>query len=202
MKKYEGELGTIIGEALDKKGISQRELARQANMDSAEVNRILSGKRKKPDTLYLLGIANTLGLSMKKLMQLAGYNEIEIDLLGDITSTRSITDYQNQIKVYDKFYFDILQEIENRRSNAFSVKGIIADIVDRIELAKIENKEISNDEILEDLKKAITLIRPNLEKVDKSIYPNVDTALIPREKIKSNVKYATLTGDLIKDEEK
>lgn len=59
--------------------ISQRELARQANMDCAEVSRIEAGKRLKPNVLYLKGIAETLNLSMVNLMKLAGYNDIEIN---------------------------------------------------------------------------------------------------------------------------
>ena len=48
------ELGILISEKREKKGISQRELARQANMDCAEVSRIESGKRIKPNIGYLI----------------------------------------------------------------------------------------------------------------------------------------------------
>ena len=53
MKKQTTELGKIITEAREKKGISQRELSRQANMDCAEVSCIEAGKRLKPNVLYL-----------------------------------------------------------------------------------------------------------------------------------------------------
>ena len=43
MKKQTTELGKIITEAREKKGISQRELSRQANMNCAEVSRIEAG---------------------------------------------------------------------------------------------------------------------------------------------------------------
>lgn len=182
MKKQTTELGKVITEAREKLGISQRELSRRANMDCAEVSRIESGKRLKPNVLYLKGIAETLHLSLVDLMKLAGYNDIDINWGQDFTDRRSTADYQRQIKSYEQFYFDSLQEIEDRRKVDFSVKGGIADLIDKIELASIEKKEISNDEILDRLKEIIPMIRPNLEKFDKSKYPSFDSALFPKRK--------------------
>ena len=142
MKKNTTELGKTISEAREKVGISQRELARQANMDCAEVSRIEAGKRLKPNVLYLKGIAETLNLSMVDLMKLAGYNDIEINWGQDFSDRRSTADYQKQIKSYEQFYFDILEELETRRKTDFAIKGGIADLIDKLELAKIENKEI------------------------------------------------------------
>lgn len=202
MKKPTTELGKFIAEAREKVGISQRELSRRANMDCAEVSRIEAGKRQKPNVLYLKGIADTLNLSMVDLMKLAGYNDIEINWGQDFTDRRSPADYQRQIKEYDKFYFDLLEDIDDRRKNAFACKGIIADIIDKLELSKIENREkITSDEILENLKEVITLIRPNLEKFDKSKYPSFDSGVFPKMEIKSNLKYNSITGKIIDKEE-
>ena len=201
MKKPTTELGKVIAEAREKAQISQRELSRRANMDCAEVSRIEAGKRQKPNVLYLKGIADTLNLSMVDLMKLAGYNDIEINWGQDFTDRRSPADYQRQIKEYDKFYFDVLEDIDNRRKVDFSVKGGIADLIDKLELAKISNKEISNDEILERLKEIIDLIKPNLEKFDKSKYPSFDNGVFPKMEIKSNLKYNSITGKIIDKEE-
>ncbi len=171
MKKTTTELGKTISTARQKLGISQRELARQANMDCAEISRIEAGKRIKPNILYLKGIADTLNLSMVELMKLAGYNDIDINWGKDFSNRRSISDYQKQIQSYEKFYFNVLEEIENRRKVDFAIKGGIADLIDKIELAKIEKKEIANNEILERLTEIIIMIKPNLEKLDKSKYP-------------------------------
>lgn len=200
MKKNTTELGKTISEAREKVGISQRELARQANMDCAEVSRIEAGKRLKPNVLYLKGIAETLNLSMVDLMKLAGYNDIEINWGQDFSDRRSTADYQKQIKSYEQFYFDILEELEIRRKTDFAIKGGIADLIDKLELAKIENKEISNEEILDMLKELIPMIRPNLEKFDKSKYPSFDSGVFPKMEIKSTTKLNTLTGRFIDDE--
>ena len=98
LKKNTTELGKTISEAREKLGISQRELSRKANMDCAEVSRIESGKRLKPNVLYLKGIAETLGLSLIKLMKLAGYNDVDINWGKDLTNKRSTSDYQEQIR--------------------------------------------------------------------------------------------------------
>ena len=193
LKKNTTELGKTISEAREKLGISQRELSRKANMDCAEVSRIEAGKRLKPNILYLKGIAETLGLSLVKLMKLAGYDDVDINWGKDLSSKRSTSDYQEQIKSYE--------QLETRRKTDFAIKGGIADLIDKLELAKIENKEISNDEILDRLKELIPMIRPNLEKLDKSKYPKFDRGLFPKTEIKSTIKLNTLTGKFI-DEEK
>lgn len=189
MKKNTTELGKTISEAREKLGISQRELARKSNMDCAEVSRIEAGKRQKPNILYLKGISETLGLSLVKLMKLAGYDDIDINWGRDLSEKRSTADYQAQIKSYEQFYFDILQYIEERRRNAFACKGVIADIIDKLELSKIENREkITTDEILENLKDVITMIQPNLEKLDKEKYPKFDRGVFPEMKVESTNK--------------
>ena len=107
MKKNTTELGKTISEAREKLGISQRELARKSNMDCAEVSRIEAGKGLKPNVLYLKGIAETLNLSLVKLMELAGYNDVDINWGMDLSENRSTADYQEQIKSYEQFYFDV-----------------------------------------------------------------------------------------------
>ena len=168
--KQNTSLGKLIHDTREKLGLSQRELARQANMDCAEISRIESGKRLKPNILYLKGIAEILNLSMVELMKLAGYNEIDINWGKDFSNRRTTSDYQKQIESYKNFYFDVLKHIEERRKVSFTVKGGIADLIERIEYAQLEKKEISNEEILENLKELMSLIQPNLEKFDKSKY--------------------------------
>ena len=82
---YTTELGKYIYEAREKAGISQRQLAKLSKMDCAEVSRIEAGKRQKPNVLFLKGIAETLNLSLVKLMELAGYNDIDIIVFYGLT---------------------------------------------------------------------------------------------------------------------
>ena len=134
---------------------------------------------------------------MVDLMKLAGYNDMEINWGQDFSDRRATADYQKQIKSYEQFYFDILEELETRRKTDFAIKGGIADLIDKLELAKIENKEISNDEILDRLKELIPMIRPNLEKFDKSKYQSFDSGVFPKIEIQSDVKYPTVPKNLL-----
>jgi len=182
MKKQTTELGKLVSEAREKLGILQRELARRSNMDCAEVSSIEAGKRLKPNILYLKGIAETLDLSIVDLMKLAGYDDIDINWGKDLSIKRSTADYQKQIRSYGQFCFYALDNLEERRKIDFAVKWCIADLIDQLELVSVEKKKISNDEILDRLKEIIPMIRPNLEKFDKSKYPSFDSALFPKGK--------------------
>ena len=180
--KNNNSLGTFIKSERERKGLSQRELSRRANMDCSELSRIESGQRLKPNVLYLKSIADILDLSMVDLMKLAGYSDTDINFGKDLFNKRSNKDYENQIKSHEQFYYDILDELENRRKIDFAIKGGIADLIDKIKLAIVENKEIPNNEILERLEELIPMIRPNLEKIDKSKYPTIDTGIIHNTK--------------------
>ncbi len=45
------------------------------------------------------------------------------------------------------------------------------------------------------------MIRPNLEKIDKAKYPSFDKGVLPRKESKSNVKYNSITGNIIDKKE-
>lgn len=190
----QNELGKIISKARKEKGLSQRQLAKLANMDYSAISRIEKGERKKPNILNLKGIAEILDLSLVTLMQLAGYNDIEINHGQDLSNKRSISDYQNALEDYERFYFDILEDIESRRKNTFACKGAIYELIDKIEMANAKNQKISDNDIVEDLKNIVALLRPNLEKVDKSIYPKYDRALFKTNNETSTLKFNTFTG--------
>ena len=176
MLKTKTELSTTIIEARKKKGISQRELSRIVNMDCAELSRIEAGKRLKPNILYLKGLADALDLSLVELMTMSGYSEVDINWGRNITEKRSNIDYENCIKDYERFYFDVLEDIDNRRKNTFACKGIISDIIDRIETPQKSGNEVTMDEILEKLKEVSALMRPNLEKFDTTKHPKYLTS--------------------------
>ena len=201
MKKNTTELGKYIYEAREKAGISQRQLAKLSKMDCAEVSRIEAGKRQKPNVLFLKGIAETLNLSLVKLMELAGYNDIDINWGLEATEKRSTKDFQDELDSYKKFYFDVLDDIDKRRKNALECKNICTDLIDRIENPEIYRKEVTIDEIKDTLKEMTRIMRPNLEKFDKSKYPTFDNGVFPKIEIKSNLKYNSITGKIIDKEE-
>ncbi len=196
LKKNNNKLGELIKGKREKLGISQRELARQVNMDCAEVSRIEAGKRQKPNILYLKGISELLNISLVELMKLACYSDHEINWGNDLDEKRSSTDYKNQIDSYEKFYFDVLEDISNRRKSARECKGIFADIIDRIDNPDCYSSKITLEEISEKLKDASRALTPNIEKFDKDKLPDFDRGVHKGIKMKSTYKINTLTGDI------
>lgn len=191
-------LGEVVRSRREELGLSKRALARESGVDPSEILRIEKGKRLKPGILALKGICETLNLSLIEVMKLAGYSEVEINYAYDITSRRSTTDYQNQFKEYERFYFDVLSDIDERTKIARECKGIFSDIIDRIDYPEAYNETITLEEISKKLKEASRIINRNTEKLDKKIYPNVDINMLPKTPIKTSYSVNTLTGKLEK----
>ena len=170
MKKDNITLGELIKNKRESLNISQRQLAKMANMDCAELSRIEAGKRKKPNVLFLQGIANALNLSLVELMKLAGYNDVDLIWGKNKEDNRSNKDYDTIINNYKNFYFDVLEDIEIRRKNALECKDILSDLIDRIDNPDFYKDKLTMQEISNKLKEISRTMRPNLNKFDKSKY--------------------------------
>ncbi|MBQ6497127.1 MAG: helix-turn-helix transcriptional regulator, partial [Bacilli bacterium] len=70
------ELKILIESARVEKGISQRELAKQTGISRSTLNDLINGKIKKADIDDLRKIAETLDMSLQKLLKAAGYDEM------------------------------------------------------------------------------------------------------------------------------
>ena len=194
MTKNTNELGIYIKNARTKFKISQCELSRRANVDSGELSRIENGQRKKPNVLFLKGIAETLNLSMVKLMELAGYKDIEINFGMGLEDKRSVKDYQNAIQDYERFYFDVLDDINIRRNNDMKIKNIITDLIDKLEYPDLHKKSLTSESLLKELNKMLELVKPNLSSFDKSKYPKYDRALMGKMDTGSNIQFKTFSN--------
>lgn len=95
-------------------------------------------------------------------MKLVGYSDVETNWSTDFSNKRSTADYQKQIESYEKFYFDVLKDIEIRRKSTFKCKGIFADIIDRIDNPGYYSSKITLKDISEKLKKATRAINKNM----------------------------------------
>ena len=192
-KNKENELGNIIKEARDKRGLTQRELGEYINFNYSEICRIENGKRKKPNNLILQAIANELDLSAINLLKLAGYSDFEINMLN----TKSTKDYEDQLEEYRVFYFNVLDDIEERRKRTRSNRGLISELIYDIE----NNKDTSKEEIVKRLKEIMELSKDNLLKFDREKMPNTTNKLLKFD-TKSNVKVDTLIGDFVVEKDK
>lgn len=192
-KNKENELGNIIKEARDKRGLTQRELGEYINFNYSEICRIENGKRKKPNNLILQAIANELDLSAIDLLKLAGYSDFEINMLN----TKSTKDYEDQLEEYRVFYFNVLADIEERRKRTRSNRGLISELIYDIE----NNKDTSKEEIVKRLKEIMELSKDNLLKFDREKMPKTTNKLLKFD-TKSNVKVDTMTGGFVEEKDK
>ena len=76
-------LASVVKEAREKLGISQRELSRRTGIDNNTVAKIEKGERKKPNILSLRKLSVVLNLDYSKLMELCDYSKEEIKAIAD-----------------------------------------------------------------------------------------------------------------------
>lgn len=68
----EKTIGEVIAEARENKGLSQRQLAKMANINNSELSKIESGIRKEPSPKILRKISTIIDVNYSDLMYLIG----------------------------------------------------------------------------------------------------------------------------------
>lgn len=69
---HEKTIGEVIAEAREKKGLSQRELAKIAKISNAELSKIESGERETPNPKTLRKISNIIEVNFNDMMYMIG----------------------------------------------------------------------------------------------------------------------------------
>ena len=77
----EKNIGEVITEAREKANLSQRQLAKLANINNSELSKIESGVRKEPSPKILRKISNVLDVNYSDLMYMIGLG-IEVSPLN------------------------------------------------------------------------------------------------------------------------
>lgn len=88
----EKTIGEVIAEAREKKGLSQRQLAKLAKINNSELSKIEAGIRKEPSPKILRKISNVLDVNYSDLMYMIGLG-IEVSPLNPF-----IKDYYSKLK--------------------------------------------------------------------------------------------------------
>ena len=115
------ELKILIEDVRIKKGISQRELAKQTGISRSTLNDLINGKIKKVDIDDLRKIAETLDMSLQKLLKVAGYDEM---LDFDSQKRRKISDARQKL-----FYtMEHLQIMKDNKDSLYTIDKAIEDI--------------------------------------------------------------------------
>ena len=126
----EKTIGEVIAEAREKKGLSQRQLAKIANINNSELSKLESGIRKEPSPRILRKISNVLDVNYSDLMYMIGLG-IEVSPLNPF-----IKDY------YSKLKGDELNEAEvNVLGNKQNLEKLVLSCEEKLNDEKILDTE-------------------------------------------------------------
>lgn len=130
------KLGNYVKESREKESLSQRELARKANIDNAIISRIEDGTTKKPSSEIIFKLCKTLKLDFLYMLQLAGYTKTEIFQMTSIGIELYFNDralgligkeafkdytYENDIGVF----LDIGKILDNYKNGKISLEDTV-----------------------------------------------------------------------------
>ncbi len=130
----EKKIGELIAENREKKGLSQRQLAKIAKISNAELSKIESGEREIPNPKTLRKISNIIDVNYNDMMYMIGLG-IEVSPLNPF-----IKDY------YEKMNLDQLAEAE------VNVLGSISNSKQLVESCK---ENLKKENILESEKELL-----------------------------------------------
>lgn len=102
MPKNEKSLATIIKEARENIGISQRELARQIGVGNNTIARLENGERKTTNALTLRKISFALHLDYLELLKMAGFSEQDISFAMQDNSNIVMTSKDDKVYSIDE----------------------------------------------------------------------------------------------------
>ena len=130
----EKKIGELIAEAREKKGLSQRQLAKIAKISNAELSKIDSGEREIPNPKTLRKISNIIDVNYNDMMYMIGLG-IEVSPLNPF-----IKDY------YEKMNLDQLAEAE---------VNVLGSISNSEQLVKSCKENLEKENILESEKELL-----------------------------------------------
>lgn len=169
------ELKILIESAREAKGISQRELAKLTGISRSTLNDLINGKIKKVDIDDLRKIAETLDMSLQKLLKVAGYDEMSLYFHThknkDKYADKSSKDLKDLIEQYKESETDLLQFDFNKRERAREVGFIIFEVAEHLKLLKDGKSEYTLEQAIEELNKAQELLNPIMDKYDYNKLP-------------------------------
>lgn len=147
------KLGEVIAKAREDKGLSQRQLAKLANINNSELSKIESGIRKEPNPKMLRKISSVLDVNYNDLMYMIGMglevtplnyfiknhysnmnldelNTAEINILGSIENSEKLVSsckkqLDNEEYTSDKEKELLIHTIEDNEYQINSSKEII-----------------------------------------------------------------------------
>lgn len=165
------KLQNLLLNAIDKKGISQRELARLSGISRSTLNDIVNGKIKKIKLDDLYQISNILELNLENLLEACGFKSVLKSLNADRYAGMSDRELKEKLDEYQQSEMSLLDWDAKKRKQCREVGSKLFDIQRRIEMEKVTNKKYTKEEIANDIKMVIEDLKPIQIKYDYSKLP-------------------------------
>ena len=165
------KLQNLLLNAIDKKGISQRELARLSGISRSTLNDIVNGKIKKIKLDDLYQIANILELNLENLLEACGFKSVLKSLNADRYAGMSDRELKEKLDEYQQSELSLLDWDAQKRKQSREIGTKLFDIQHRIEMEKESNKKYTKEEIANDIKEVIEDLKPIQIKYDYSQLP-------------------------------
>lgn len=166
------ELKNLIESARVAKGISQRELAKLTGISRSTLNDLINGKIKKVDIDDLRKIAETLDMSLQKLLKVAGYDEMLFYFSKDKYANKSSKDLKEMIKNYEDSQIKLLEFDTEKRKKVSDARQKLFYTIEHLQIMK-DNKDslYTIDKAIEDIKYAFDELKDVEQKYDYNKLP-------------------------------
>ena len=123
-------LASVVKEAREKIGISQRELSRITGIDNNTIAKIEKGERKKPNVLSLKKLSSVLNISLEDLMELCEYSKEEIEATVN-------NSYSSMIIKPENAPILVLDDIVNQMQDELYIKMVIKELLENCNLEEL-----------------------------------------------------------------
>lgn len=166
------KLKVLIEDARVKKGISQRELAKQTGISRSTLNDLINGKIKKVDIDDLRKIAEVLDMSLQELLKVAGYDEMLFYFSKNKYANKSSKDLKDIIEQYKKSEIGLLDFDSNKRKKVSDARQKLFYVMEHLQIMKDDKDSLYTiDKAIEDIKYAFDELKVAEEKYDYSKLP-------------------------------
>lgn len=166
------KLQNLLLNAIDKKGISQRELARLSGISRSTLNDIVNGKIKKIKLDDLYQISNILELNLENLLEACGFKSVLKSLNADRYAGMSDRQLKEKLDEYQQSEMSLLDWDAQKRKQCKKIGNKLFDIQHKIEVEKVTNKKYTKEEIAKDIKEVMEELKNLQIKYDYSKLPN------------------------------
>lgn len=166
------KLQNLILEAIEKKHISQRELAKLTGISRSTLNDIINGKIKKIklDDLYQISIP--LELNLENLLEACGFNKILKSLNSDRYAGLSDRQLKQKLDEYQQSELSLLDWDAKKRARVSDARQKLFYTIEQLKRIR-DKKETSYtiDKVIDDMQFAFDTLLETEYKYDYSKLP-------------------------------